>query len=62
MRDPFDNFTTDDTVRSALRKAGVVDTAMPAASALREALSTEVAPLVAAIESLNQRLDRIEGR
>lgn len=62
MRDPFDDFTTDETIRSALRKAGVAENAIPDASALREALAQELTPLVEALDSLNGRLDRIEGR
>lgn len=62
MRGPFDDFTTEETIRSTLRKAGVADTAMPDPSALRDALAQELTPLVEAIDSLNGRLDRIKGR
>ena len=62
MRDPFDNFSTDETVRSALRKAGVVDTAMPGTSALRDALAEEVGPILTVLRNVERRLDRLEGR
>jgi hypothetical protein len=62
VRDPFDNFSTDDTIRSALRKAGVADTAMPVTSALRDALSKEVGPIVTVLADVERRLDRLEGR
>lgn len=62
MRDPFDDFTADETVRSALRKAGVADTAMPVASALRDALAEEVGPILTVLADVERRLDRLEGR
>jgi len=62
VRDPFDNFSTDDTIRSALRKAGVSDTAMYETSVLRDALAKEVGPIVTVLSDLERRLDRLEGR
>jgi hypothetical protein len=62
VRDPFDNFSTDDTVRSALRKAGVSDIAMYETSALRDALSKEVGPILTVLADVERRLDRLEGR